>query len=44
MMGQFVLSNLFHRPMRTLIGVIAIGVEVMLVVVRMVCLMAGCAM
>jgi putative ABC transport system permease protein len=32
-MNQFVLSNLFHRPIRTLIGVIAIGVEVMLVVV-----------
>ncbi len=33
MMGQLVLRNLFHRPMRTLIGVIAIGVEVMLVIV-----------
>jgi putative ABC transport system permease protein len=33
MMNQFVLSNLFHRPIRTLIGVIAIGIEVMLVVV-----------
>jgi putative ABC transport system permease protein len=33
MMGQLVFSNLFHRPMRTMIGVLAIGVEVMLVVV-----------
>lgn len=33
MMGQFVFSNLFHRPMRTLIGVMAIAVEIMLVVV-----------
>ena len=33
MMNDFVLRNLFHRPMRTLIGVVAIGVEVMLVVV-----------
>ncbi|HVM76486.1 MAG TPA: ABC transporter permease [Candidatus Saccharimonadales bacterium] len=33
MMGQFVLQNLFHRPMRTLIGVLAIGVEVMLIIV-----------
>jgi putative ABC transport system permease protein len=33
MMGQLVLRNLFHRPMRTAIGVLAIGVEVMLVVV-----------
>jgi putative ABC transport system permease protein len=33
MMNQFVFSNLFHRPLRTLIGVIAVGVEVMLVVV-----------
>jgi putative ABC transport system permease protein len=33
MMGQLVLRNLFHRPMRTLIGVLAIGVEIMLVVV-----------
>ena len=32
MMGQFVLRNLFHRPMRTAIGVLAIGVEVMLVI------------
>ena len=24
MMGQFVFRNLFHRPMRTLIGVVAI--------------------
>jgi putative ABC transport system permease protein len=33
MMGEFVFRNLFHRPMRTLIGILAIGVEVMLVVV-----------
>jgi putative ABC transport system permease protein len=33
MMGQFVFRNLFHRPMRTIIGVLAIGVEIMLVVV-----------
>jgi putative ABC transport system permease protein len=33
MMNDLVLRNLFHRPMRTLIGVVAIGVEVMLVVV-----------
>jgi len=32
MMGQFVLCNLFHRPVRTLIGVLAIAVEVMLVI------------
>jgi putative ABC transport system permease protein len=32
MMGQFVLCNLFHRPVRTLIGVMAIAVEVMLVI------------
>jgi putative ABC transport system permease protein len=33
MMGQFVFRNLFHRPVRTLIGVLAIAVEVALVVV-----------
>ena len=33
MMGQFVLRNLFHRPMRTLIGALAIAVEVALVIV-----------
>ncbi len=33
MMGQFVFRNLFHRPVRTAIGVLAIGVEIMLVVV-----------
>jgi putative ABC transport system permease protein len=33
MMGRFVFCNLFHRPVRTLIGVLAIGVEIMLVVV-----------
>src|SRR5215831_821336 len=32
MMGQFVVSNLFHRPVRTLIGVLAVAVEVMLVI------------
>jgi len=32
MMGQFVVRNLFHRPMRTLIGVTAVAVEVALVV------------
>jgi putative ABC transport system permease protein len=33
MMGHMVVRNLFHRPGRTLIGVIAVAVEVMLVVV-----------
>ena len=33
MMGQFVFRNLFHRPVRTIIGVLAIAVEIMLVVV-----------
>jgi len=33
MMAEFVFRNLFHRPMRTLIGVLAVGIEVMLVVV-----------
>src|SRR3974390_173517 len=33
MMGEFVFRNLFHRPVRTLIGVLAVGFEVMLVVV-----------
>lgn len=32
MMGQFVWNNLFHRPVRTLIGVLAIAVEVALVI------------
>src|SRR5215469_9240933 len=32
MMGEFILRNLFHRPARTLIGVLAIAVEVALVV------------
>jgi putative ABC transport system permease protein len=32
MMGQLVVQNLFHRPMRTLIGVMAVAVEVALVV------------
>ena len=25
MMGEFVFRNLFHRPVRTLIGVLAVG-------------------
>src|SRR5271154_1092056 len=33
MMGHLVVRNLFHRPGRTLIGVIAVAVEVMLVVI-----------
>jgi putative ABC transport system permease protein len=33
MMNQLILSNLFHRPVRTLIGVLAVAVEVALVVV-----------
>src|SRR5258707_12229179 len=33
MMGQFVFRNLFHRPLRTLIGVVSIAVEVTLVIV-----------
>jgi len=32
MMSEFILRNLFHRPVRTLIGIIAIAVEVALVV------------
>ncbi|GAC1682069.1 MAG: ABC transporter permease [Candidatus Acidiferrum sp.] len=32
MMAELVLRNLFHRPLRTLIGVMAVGVEVALVV------------
>jgi putative ABC transport system permease protein len=32
MMGQLVWRNLFHRPVRTLIGVVAVAVEVALVV------------
>jgi putative ABC transport system permease protein len=32
MMGELVLRNLFHRPLRTLIGVMAVAVEVALVV------------
>lgn len=32
MMNDFVFRNLFHRPVRTLIGVVAIAVEVALVV------------
>jgi putative ABC transport system permease protein len=33
MMGHFVFRNLFHRPIRTAIGVLAIGFEVMLIIV-----------
>ena len=33
MMGQLVFRNLFHRPVRTLIGVMAVAVEVMLVII-----------
>ena len=32
MMGELILRNLLHRPLRTLIGVLAVGVEVALVV------------
>lgn len=32
MMGEFIARNLLHRPLRTLIGVIAVAVEVALVV------------
>ena len=32
MMGEMIVRNLFHRPIRTLIGVVAIAVEVALVV------------
>jgi putative ABC transport system permease protein len=33
MMGQFVWRNLFHRPVRTMIGVLAVAVEVALVII-----------
>src|SRR5277367_323073 len=33
MMGELVFRNLFHRPVRTLIGILAVAVEVMLVVI-----------
>jgi putative ABC transport system permease protein len=33
MMGELVFRNLFHRPGRTLIGILAVAVEVMLVVI-----------
>ncbi|HKE08230.1 MAG TPA: ABC transporter permease [Candidatus Acidoferrum sp.] len=33
MMGQFVFRNLFHRPVRTMIGMMAVAVEVMLVII-----------
>jgi putative ABC transport system permease protein len=32
MMGEFILRNLLHRPLRTMIGVLAVAVEVALVV------------
>src|SRR6185312_6740338 len=32
MMGEFITRNLLHRPLRTLIGVMAVAVEVALVV------------
>src|SRR5437879_1620746 len=32
MMGELIVRNLLHRPLRTLIGVLAVGVEVALVV------------
>lgn len=32
MMGEFIVRNLLHRPLRTAIGVLAVAVEVMLVV------------
>jgi putative ABC transport system permease protein len=32
MMGEFIVRNLLHRPLRTIIGVIAVAVEVALVV------------
>src|SRR2546427_37438 len=32
-MGEFILRNLFHRPLRTLIAVLAVAVEVTLVVI-----------
>lgn len=32
MMGELILRNLLHRPLRTLIGVLAVGVEVALIV------------
>lgn len=33
MMGEFIARNLMHRPVRTLIGALAIGFEVMLIVI-----------
>ena len=32
MMGEMIFRNLLHRPIRTIIGILAIGVEVALVV------------
>ena len=31
MMGELIIRNLLHRPLRTFIGVMAVGVEVALV-------------
>jgi putative ABC transport system permease protein len=33
MMGEFITQNLLHRPVRTIIGVLAIGFEVMLIMI-----------
>jgi putative ABC transport system permease protein len=33
MMGELIVRNLVHRPMRTLIGAVAVGFEVMLIVI-----------
>jgi putative ABC transport system permease protein len=33
MMGELILRNLVHRPLRTLIGAVAVGFEVMLIVI-----------
>src|SRR5260370_7291616 len=32
MMGELIVRNLLHRPLRTIVGVMAVGVEVALVV------------
>jgi len=34
MMGELIVRNLLHRPLRTLIGVLAVAVEVALVVLN----------
>src|SRR5580693_9446750 len=33
MIGQMILSNILHRPLRTLISILAVGVEVTLVII-----------